>query len=1029
MDPPRATEPASIESASSEERPIEPGTNIGRYIALDPLGEGAMGRVVRAYDPKLAREVAIKQIKSFALDDAAEKRLSREAMAMARLSHPNVVGIYDVELEHHRLLIVMEYVGGTTLREWLRQPRGWREVLEYCRQAGRGLAAAHAAGLVHRDFKPGNVLIGKDGRARVTDFGLARIPGEPGSEDPAARAAAVLGPGDTGSDSHLTRTGAVVGTPAYMAPEQHQRREADARADQFAFCVTLWEGLIGERPFRDDGLEDKALGPPEPPRGRGIPRRVLEAMRRGLAPDPAARWPSMRHLLDELDRAMRGRRQLWLTAAGATVVGALGLWALLPAPSRCTGAELHLADVWGPVQREEVESALYATGVSYAADAWTLVAAELDEYHDGWVAMHTESCEATAIRGEQSTEVLDLRMACLHRARDELDAAVEVLESADATVVERAREVVTGLPHLSHCADVEALRAERPAPEDPELAEAVDSLRRRVAELSWMSRAGRYEEALQRIVPLRERANELGHDPLRAEVELLHGELLDHQARPAEAEAALRESMRLALEQGAHDVAVDAIVRLLEVVGDRQSRPAEAQWLATVGMGLATQWRMGDERVAALHRGRGLLLSAQGLLPQAEAEHRKALERLLRSHGEHHLDVLAARLSLASVLDERSEHEEAETIHREVLEQYLTKLGPRHPEVAEVHLRLGRSLALQGRYPEAEAEHRRALTLLEAALGADHPRVAEAANELGTCLYDQAKFDEAEQAYLRALRIHETATPAGRDPQMVGIINNLAQIEWRRGNLDLAETHARRALVVSLDLHGPEHPDVGRQRNNLALVLKARGRLDEAATELSRVLEIYEASMGPDHSRVGTALLNLGNVRLAQGRLDDAERHYRRALAVLERSLGPEHPKVAMLQTNLGSVVARHDPAEARERCERALAIDREVLGPTHPNVGMALACLGQVAQVEGKQEEAVALLEQALALEGDGKSTAAERPEMRLELARALWGTGQHARALSEAEAALATATRQGNEGMQETIRGWLDAPSVGSD
>ncbi|MBA3398134.1 MAG: serine/threonine protein kinase, partial [Deltaproteobacteria bacterium] len=296
---------------------IAPGTVISNRFRIDRvLGAGGMGTVYVATDQTLGREVAIK------LHHAAGGaiRLRREAVAMARLAHPNVVTVFEVgELERHPY-VVMEYVTGTTLRAWLAAaPRAVPEILAMMIAAGEGLAAAHEAGLIHRDVKPENVLIGSDGRARVGDFGLAR---DLDSKDDPVPATAdwLLSP--------MTQTGSVLGTPAYMAPEQLAGAEIDARADQFAFCITVWEALWGERPFASTTFEElsRALesgqlrAPPALPR---VPLRVRAALERGLSPDPAARFPTMHALLGALREPTRKRRRLLAVglAAAAMTIG------------------------------------------------------------------------------------------------------------------------------------------------------------------------------------------------------------------------------------------------------------------------------------------------------------------------------------------------------------------------------------------------------------------------------------------------------------------------------------------------------------------------------------------------------------------------------------------------------------------------------------------------------------------------------------------------------------------------------------
>src|SRR6185503_5153712 len=220
-------------------RALTPGETVGRYVVLECIGSGSMGIVYTGQDPDLGRRVALKVLRSDSAGGSsggARRRMLREAQAMARLSHPNVVTIYDVGMHGDEVFLAMELIDGGTLREWLRRARrSWREIVAVFRRAAEGLAAAHAVGLVHRDFKPDNVLVGNDGRVCVTDFGLAR-------PSAAASAERLAEPPPQGIDS-MTRTGAIVGTPAYMAPEQIEGGAADERSDLFAFCVAFYEAL------------------------------------------------------------------------------------------------------------------------------------------------------------------------------------------------------------------------------------------------------------------------------------------------------------------------------------------------------------------------------------------------------------------------------------------------------------------------------------------------------------------------------------------------------------------------------------------------------------------------------------------------------------------------------------------------------------------------------------------------------------------------------------------------------------------
>ena len=329
-------------SASGDEAP-RVGSRVGRYLILAKLGEGGMGEVYAGFDQELDRRVALKVVRPRRADDnLGRARMQREAQALARLSHPNVVQVHDVGELRGQVFVAMEYVPGESLGTWQQRhdpatPAGRRALLDMYMQAGRGLAAAHDAGIVHRDFKPGNVLVAADGRARVLDFGLA-AERRAAAGEATVEATAGDGPG-VALDADLTRTGSVLGTPAYMAPEQFLAEPTDLRTDVFAFSVALHEALHGEAPFAGDSFvarrEAVVAGRlREPPAATGVPAWLRAVVVRGLARDPTARWPSMTAMLDALAddpiaRRRKRRRLLGLVAAAVAAASVLliaGLW-------------------------------------------------------------------------------------------------------------------------------------------------------------------------------------------------------------------------------------------------------------------------------------------------------------------------------------------------------------------------------------------------------------------------------------------------------------------------------------------------------------------------------------------------------------------------------------------------------------------------------------------------------------------------------------------------------------------------------
>ena len=323
---------------------------IQRFEVLRRLGTGGMGVVYAAYDWELERRLAIKVMRDDTMtSEAGKSRILREAQAMAKLSHPNVVQVYEVGNWDDQIYVAMEYIKGKTLSDWLHaEERTWQEILEVYVQAGRGLAAAHRQGVVHRDFKPDNVLVDADGRARVLDFGLARAEGLAN-----ARAAdsetALIGPRHAAGAVNLTMAGAIMGTPAFMSPEQHQGKPADARSDQFSFCVALYLGLYNMAPFPGETLTELGLSVSTgdlrpPPAGTSVPEWVYRALQTGLATNPADRYPSMDTLLGAVSPEAFGdprRRWLWPAAlVGATALAVVVTLSVVSTDD-ATGADLE----------------------------------------------------------------------------------------------------------------------------------------------------------------------------------------------------------------------------------------------------------------------------------------------------------------------------------------------------------------------------------------------------------------------------------------------------------------------------------------------------------------------------------------------------------------------------------------------------------------------------------------------------------------------------------------------------------------
>ncbi len=902
---------------------LAPGTIVGRYQIVDTLGSGGMAVVYRARDRELGRDVALKLLGS--ADDASQgnTRLLREAQALAQLSHPNVIPIYDVGRFSDGVFLAMELVEGERLDGWIRaKPRTLAEVLPIFCDAARGLNAAHARGIVHRDFKPSNVMLGSDGRVRVLDFGLARaadakdaaptptpvtprappptrdtdaektsaeprtettvpltgppveIPETPAPGDPAApRQTLEISSSKSLLDSPLTQAGALVGTPPYMAPEQHDGR-CDARSDQFSFCVAFWQALYGERPFTglnfDDLKANMAAGRMRPvPAGRNVPSRIQRLLMRGLSARPEDRFASMEALLVELKRdpAARWRR---VAAAGGVLfvaaLGAFGWWRSLRVADACRAPERHLAGVWDAPRKEQLRAAFIATGAPFAGDSFRAVERAFDEYGRNFVAMHNDACEK---RGEQSGELFDLRMQCLARRIDDLHALGDVFSSADEEVVMRAASVANTLPPLAACADAAQLRAPVPPPSDGKTRRRVEALRKQLAQVHALEVAGRAEKADAPARAAVVEAQSIGYRPALGEALLQRGRVEEMRGQYAAAERTLRDA-RLAAEAGRDDdTAALATIGLAWVVGERQGRYAEAD-----DLGRDAQAKL--ERLGGSERLQAALSTKLSAIALEEGKYDVALAQAARAVELREKATPRDEPSFASALGDRAD----------VLQQL-------------------------GRYDDAVADYRRAIEMGERVFGAGHPAVgAMLINYAGT-LRAQGKLDQASELYLRAQSIFERAY-GPRHPQLATVAVNLGAIAAEKGNLDGARVEYRRAHDIWVKALGADHPSVATVDFRLGEVEMKRGRPAEAASYFQRALDAWEKKLGPMHPSLAAAHLGLGDALMAQHQPAAAAEHYRHALELLEKAVGPSHPDTAEARKALARALKQGDGSRKR---------------------------------------------------------------------------------------------------------------------
>jgi hypothetical protein len=743
--PPARGDPATTQT---------PGSNslVGRYRLLRLVGRGGMGEVYAAHDPELDRRVAIKILRADARpDDVEAARLLREAQAVAKLSHPNVIAIHDVGTEAGRMFLAMELVEGETLAVWLaRRRRSVDEILRMFVMAGRGLAAAHRVGIVHRDFKPQNVMVARDETPRVMDFGLAARGGPAPPHEP-----------------RLTRVGSILGTPLYMSPEQLLGQPVDPRADQFSFCVALWEALYGGRPFegatlleiRTAVLADRPrLGPLQ----ARVPRRIRAALERGLSIDRSARFPEMNTLLRALvegPRRRRGQTAAIAIAAGLALAGSVALirtWRLRSLGAAACDPTAKLAGIWEPGlegrPRREMRTAFLASEVPDARARFDRVGQILDAYADGWMGLSREACEAAR---DPADPVIPLRAACLDRRRAELGALTDVLAHADTKIVRRSIGAALSLRRIESCNDLATLRTAQPLPAEPGLRARVESLTGRLLALRARAEAGHDWQTLDPIAALTEEVRAAGYEPLLTETLLVDARI--HS--PFDPEGAIplyQEAYKRAEAQHSDDFQAEAAIQLTAIVGTFQHRFSEGdRWagLAEVALGHGA----GSDRLGGwFFNVRGALAAGRGQWRKARADFASSVSVREQALGPSHPELAASLVNLA-----RSELmlDEAEPAHDAATRAFKIVSAVYPPDAYEVNAALlarGEALVELNRPAEARADIQAVLTGFERTLGHDHPFLADPMTALGRVALVEGRPGDARAVLERAWEIRST---------------------------------------------------------------------------------------------------------------------------------------------------------------------------------------------------------------------------------------------------------------------------------
>jgi tetratricopeptide (TPR) repeat protein len=884
----------------------EPHARIGRYTVLSRLGSGGMGVVYAAHDAELDRKIAVKLLHrgAWSGDTAGAERMRREAQAMARLNHPNVATVHEVGEHDGTPYVAMEFIEGVTLRAWIEaEPRAWRDVIAVYLQAARGLAAAHDVGLVHRDFKPDNAMIGPDpddaralGRVRVTDFGLAR--GTAGAELSQTDGEAIA-EGDAEEErSAITRSSALAGTPAYMAPEQFAGEAGDAKVDQFAFCVALWEALAGTRPFRGstlvelaESVQRGALDPAWPDR---VPRWVRRVLARGLAVDPAARWPDMRALVAALGSDPSRRRTRWLAIGGlvAAIAGVLGVVRVRADRAReaCELAAAEIDAAWNPELAASLREGLVATGAPDAGAAFDRARPWVDEFAESWRSVRNEQCVLATIEESRDPKLADASVACLEQRKGALAGLVGVWAEPDALLVQRLVHGASGLPRPEGCADDGQVLRRKSPPADPVIASEVTRLRARIDRVRALEAAGRTKPALDEAIAIREAARALGWEPLVAEALAEEGRLADRTGASAEAEAALREAFALAHAHGSDEVAAAVATSLTYALASLGKPDDALEWSELA---------------------------------------RAAVERIGESEG-----PMGASLQITTGFahQQRGDFDEALACYEKALALRESLFGSRHPGVAIAYQHIGLTQYSRERRDEAREAFQRTLDIDVELYGEDHATVAHARDALGVLLSEQGEYDEALEMLEKARATRARAF--GEESVWVAqSLHNIGNVWLGRGRPREALDHYQRSTALLGKLRGPDHPDRVLGLCNVGLSQSRLGEHDAAIGSYREALRIQEAALGPDHPETARVLVFLGGELVRGGDPTEALPIIERAEAIAEKVFGPDHRRTIDAVQLRGEALVRLDrPAEAIPVLERALVANEK--GDADPNDG-----------------------------------------------------------------------------------------------
>jgi|GEM_PF-2546460 len=861
-----------------ETRPSETvaGQTFGRYVLVRRIGAGGCGEVFAAYDPVLDRRIALK-----ILFRGGHTGWAREARMLAKVDHPQVVTVHDAGVEDGQGYLATELIDGPSLDRWLSHEGTHvspMDRLALLLPIAAALGEAHARGIVHGDVKPANILVAASG-ARITDFGVARAIDQEGASE-----------------------SAFAGTPAYMAPEQLEGKPATEASDQYAFCLTLCQALSNEPLVSEDTDRDErgseTRGPGESAASRqvvptarripaaGLDRAISGALRRGLEADPARRFASMAALVDAMVTVPQRRRRTRRVAAAAVVlsaaVGAVAYGASRQ-PALCTGADAALAGVWNDAREDAMRDAVAAVDVQAVDVDAESIAQALDAYAQAWKAQHTEICEATSVRKEQSEATMDVQMMCMARARGRFDAAVDIFIDADEGVLRNANPTLESLIPLPECLDLELLAAKKAVPIPKGQQAAVDALDEGLARSHVQLAAGRFREARDSAAEVLAGAREIGYDPMVAEGQYQLAASMAQRGDFEDAKPRGREALRIGLEYGQIDLTLMA-ASLLAFIESHAGTRESAQAYETMALGL---------------------LDRPEIAPR------------LRTN---------AMVDLATVVYDSGRFLEARTLYEQALEETIALRGEDDWRVPHAIDNIAMADMSLGNDRKALEGFERAMALREASVGETHVNHVLTLLYLGGLRVNLGELDAAARDFERARRITESEL-SPKHAWFGASTDGLARVALEQGDLAQAQALAGEAVALFRETLGDKHAFVANSLMTVGRVAYARGEYAAAEPAFVEMVAIMKPTMGTEHPLLGEGYRELGRARIGQQRWDEALEAYDAAWAIEEAVGIPPVERVDLLSER-GLVQLRRASLKAAsaDLAEAAALLDARTL-------------------------------------------------------------------------------------------------------